>query len=85
VFRFDREAKRTPEQIPTIEYVNAACWILERAGSLVPDDLHRELLSGFGWEKLTEPRREVLESAMSYAVGAERIAELDDGRLSLRK
>ena len=85
VFRFDREAKRTHEQIPTIEYVNAACWILERAGSLVRDDLYRELLSGFGWEKLTKPRREVLESAMSYAVGAERIAKLDDGRLSLRK
>ena len=82
-FRFDREAKRKPEQISTCEYVNAACWILGRDGSLEPEVLLRGLLAGFGWEKMTDPCQEVLEGAIRFALDAERVVELDGGRISL--
>ena len=82
-FRFDREAKRKPEQISTCEYVNAACWILGRDGPLEPEVLLRGLLAGFGWEKMTDPCQEVLEGAIRFALDAERVVELDGGRISL--
>ena len=82
-FRADHEAKRTQNQISTIEYVNAAVWILKQTGSLELEDMLRELGAVFGFDRVTELRREVLDSAIRYALIAGLIVEREDKRLCL--
>ena len=82
-FRADHEAKRTLNQIPTTEYANAAVWILDQTGSLELEDMLRELGAVFGFDKLTQPRREVFDSAISYALSAGLMTEREDKRLCL--
>lgn len=82
-FRADSEGKRAPEEISTVEYVNAVVWIFEQTGSLEFEDLLSELGAVFGFNRMTKPRRNVLEGAVRFALSTGQVIERDDDRLCL--
>ena len=71
--------KRSLEDIPLTEYVNAMVDILERAISLPEADLIKETAKSFGYQRMGTALDAVIRSAIKYGMKKDAVKKKDNG------